>query len=322
MRTCFFLFTIYNCFCTQILTLESGGATLIETLNVFTKSGTALKGTIFKAKRATTVLIAITGVHGNFYSNPFYVNIGKTLMKAGIDFIYAQTRDACSQVSSVNQLTGEAELVGSWSENFDDADGDIDAYLEYTEQYHYQHVILGGHSLGANKVIHYLAHHVATRVDNFLLLSPANIKRLTDTVSDNEKQYVKSLVESGQDEQLLPFQLFGWLPCTAGTAYQWIYSKTLDNVHSDENADFTQVEHVKHNGALLIGTMDSFTYGDPSQYLKTINEHFQNKDRNELIFVRGTGHTYQDKEQELADIILKLLKKWGGNDNALYYGQG
>ena len=31
------------------------------------------------------MVIAITGIHGNFYSNPFYVNFGETLNAAGID---------------------------------------------------------------------------------------------------------------------------------------------------------------------------------------------------------------------------------------------
>lgn len=44
--------------------------------------------------KADTVLIAITGIHGNFYSNPFYYNNGDTLTADGIDFIYAQTNDA------------------------------------------------------------------------------------------------------------------------------------------------------------------------------------------------------------------------------------
>ena len=33
----------------------------------------------------------LTGIHGNFYSNPFYYNIGDTLNTGGIDFLYAQT---------------------------------------------------------------------------------------------------------------------------------------------------------------------------------------------------------------------------------------
>ena len=55
-----------------------------------TKRGSVLTGVLFDApadKYASTVVIAITGIHGNFYSNPFYVNIGKTLSAAGIDFI-------------------------------------------------------------------------------------------------------------------------------------------------------------------------------------------------------------------------------------------
>ena len=38
--------------------------------------------------------ITITGVHGNFYSNPFYYHIGETLSRAGVDFIYVQIRNA------------------------------------------------------------------------------------------------------------------------------------------------------------------------------------------------------------------------------------
>lgn len=283
---------------------------MIEELNIISKSGTELQGTLFKSGHASTVLIAITGVHGNFYSNPFYVNIGKTLMDAGIDFIYAQTRDAFSQVEAINHVTGKKELVGSWSENFDDANEDIEAYLEYVKNHHYQDVILGGHSLGANKVIHYLATHKKSNVDKFLLISPANIKRLTDTVSEKEKLVVKQLVESGKGKQILPFQLFGWLPCTADTADQWLNSTTLDNVHTRKNADFSQVERIENTGALLIGTMDTFTYGDPVKYLQNINEHFQNKQNNDLIFIKNTGHTYQEKEQELANEILKLIQKW------------
>ena len=44
-------------------------------LNVPTQRGVVLNGVLFrrqKEKTADTVMIAITGIHGNFYSNPFY----------------------------------------------------------------------------------------------------------------------------------------------------------------------------------------------------------------------------------------------------------
>lgn len=33
-------------------------------------------------------------------------------------------------------------------------------------------------------------------------------------------------------------------------------------------------------------------------------------DKNEVIFVEGTGHVYTEREQMLADIILRLAQKW------------
>ena len=101
----------------------------------------------------------------------------------------------------------------------------------------------------------------------------------------------------------------GWVPCIADTAYDWLFTDTLNNVHIESDKDFSQVSAITHKGALLIGTYDTFTYGNPSGFLSNINSHMQTADENKLIFIEGTGHTYQRKEQEAADIILEYLKK-------------
>ena len=53
--------------------------------------------------------------------------------------------------------------------------------------------------------------------------------------------------------------------CIAYIAYYWI-SGMLNNVHVERDGDFSQAEKIKHTGALLIGTLDRFTYGDPSGF--------------------------------------------------------
>ena len=90
----------------------------MENLNVETRRGTILNGVLFPASNSDTVVIAITGIHGNFYSNPFYYNIGDTLSGHGIDFIYAQTNDAFGEIETFNAKTGKKELIGSWNERF------------------------------------------------------------------------------------------------------------------------------------------------------------------------------------------------------------
>ncbi len=282
----------------------------MKELNVATHRGTVLNGVLFDAPGADTVLIAITGIHGNFYSNPFYYNFGDTLNAAGMDFVYAQTNDAFGTIQTTNVRLGKEELIGSWNERFSYTEEDIAAYLDWAHQTGYKHIYLAGHSLGANKVIRYLSQLHDPRVEKVLLLSPANLTHMMSGVSGWEKHLIRKQVEEGNGDKLLPFLFMGWVQYIADTAYDWAWTDTLNNVHTQPDEDFTQVSQITHTGALLIGTYDRFTDGDPAGFLKNINDHFPHPEENELIFIEKTGHTYQQKEQEAADRILAQLLEW------------
>ena len=279
-------------------------------LNVETKRGTVLNGVLFGEGKADTVVIAITGIHGNFYSNPFYYNIGHTLNAGGIDFIYAQTNDAFGKIETVNNHTGKTEIIGSWNERFSYTEEDIGAYLDYAEKAGYEHIILAGHSLGANKVIYYLSKNHDERVEHFLFLSPANLTYMMSDVTTREREIIWEQVERGDGERMLPFYFMGWVVCTANTAYDWAFSGILNNVFTEPDGNFSQVEKITHSGAMFIGTYDNFTDGDPSGFLKNINRHMRTANDNKLVFIEKTGHTYQQKEQEIADKILQIVTEW------------
>ena len=276
-------------------------------LDVPTKRGVLLNGVLFRdtaSRKNDTVMIAITGIHGNFYSNPFYYNVGDTLNSGGIDFIYAQTNDAFGEIETMNVTTGQKEIIGSWNERFSYVDEDIEAYLSFVKDQGYEHIILAGHSLGANKVIYYLSRHQDAKIDHFFLLSPANLTYMMSGVTDREKKTIKDQVERGEGEKMLPFPFMGWVECI------WQFSGILNNVHTAKNGDFSQAEKITHTGALLVGTYDNFTDGDPSDFLRNLNDHMPSCKDNKLIFIEKTGHTYQMKHQELADDILHQLQEW------------
>lgn len=303
----------------------------MKELKIMTKRGIMLDAALFEsqppagdggvdtpkggAAHADTVLIAVTGIHGNFYSNPFYYTVGDTLSAAGIDFLYAQTCDAFGTIPTFNILTGSPETIGSWNERFADSVDDVSAYVDYAQQQGYRHIVLAGHSLGANKVIHYLSSVHDRRVEHFFLLSPANLDYMTSSVSAAERDYVYRRFAAGRTADMLPFPLMGWVECQVATAYDWLFSGLLNNVHTSPQADFSQVENLTHSGALLIGTYDNFTDGDPVGFLRLINSHMPSVDRNRLLFIERTGHTYQQKHQDLADLILKTLKHWNNENN-------
>ena len=164
----------------------------MQQLKIPTERGVLLDGVLFDVEgaRPDTAVIAITGIHGNFYSNPFYVNFGETLNSGGVDFVYAQTCDAFGQIATMNAKTGERVVIGSQTEDFNDAVEDVRAYVDWAEQAGYERIYLGGHSLGANKVIRYLSETHDPRVERFILLSPANLTHMP-TAADNELVFIE-----------------------------------------------------------------------------------------------------------------------------------
>lgn len=203
-----------------------------------------------------------------------------------------------------------ALIIGSYSERFRDTDEDVAAYVHGAHRAGYEHIVLGGHSLGANKVIHYLAAEQHEPVDHFFLLSPANVTHMTSVVPPQQRRIIERLHKSGRGSERLPFDLLGWLPCTADTGWDWVFSDILNNVHTKRGGDYAQTERIQETGALLIGTYDNFTDGDPAGFLRNINDHIPTAPQNDLLLIEGTGHTYQHKHQETADAIASQMDRW------------
>lgn len=274
---------------------------MMKDIQAVTNRGVVLPGVLFASGKTDTVVINITGIHGNFYSNPFYYNIGNTLSENGIDFVYALTNDAYPEIQTINVKTGEEVVIGSATEDFNDTDDDIEAYLNFARKTGYKHIILSGHSLGVNKVIHYLSEHLNSDVEKFIFLSPANLEYMTRNVSEKQREFIRQAEKNGAGNKILPFYFMYWLRCTAHTAYQWLFEPTLRNVHVEKDGDFSQAEKITKSGAMFIGTLDNFTDGDPTEFLRNLNNHMRTKNQNQLIFIEGTEHTYRGHQQEIAD---------------------
>lgn len=274
-----------------------------QKLKVVMRDGTPLIGIRFHSTNAKTVFVALTGVGGNINSNRFYTNIGKTLNENGIDFIVAHALDAFNQVKTINEKTKEEEIYGADFDDFQKSDDEVDAYLSFAQE-HYKHILLGGQSLGANKVIHYLANHQNRSIEKFILLSPINIDSLRDRISGQQRKYITTAMKNGKANAWMPFKLFRWQKGTNQTGWRWLTDNTLNNT----SFDFSQLRAIKHTGALLIGTHDGYTRTNPVRYLKKINQQMPKAKENKLIFVENASHVYRGKEQEVANEILKLIK--------------
>jgi len=283
----------------------------MHNIEVPTKRGILLEGILYNTtKNPRSILIIISGIHAKDERNPFYDNIGFTLNKGNIDCICAHTCDAIKKVKKKNILTGKEETFGSFNEDFNNAEDDIEAYINYVEKYHYKHIYLAGHSLGANKVILYLSKNHDPRIERYILMSPANIKKLIEKNTQEQLELIREYKEQKKDDEIIPFLLFGWYQCVTKSAYNWVYNNILDNIHYEKDGDFSQINNITHSGAMIIGTYDRLACGNPSGFLENINNHTKNKEKNKLLFIEKTGHVYQNKEQEIAVLLLNLINEW------------
>ena len=280
-------------------------------IKVPTKRGILLEGILYnETKNPSSILIPITGIHAKDEKNPFYDIIGFTLNKGNIDFICAHTSDAIKKTTQNNFLTGKKETFGSFNEDFNNTEDDIEAYINYVEKFKYRHIYLAGHSIGANKIIYYLSKNHDRRIEKYILMSPANISKLIEKNTKNELNLIKEYKEQNKDNEIIPFLLFGWYQCTTKSAYDWVYNNILDNIHYDKDGDFSQINKITHSGAMIIGSFDRLACGDPIGFLENINNHTQNKEKNKLLFIEETGHVYQKKEREIANLLLNIIKEW------------
>ena len=280
-------------------------------IKVPTKRGILLEGILYnETKNPSSILIAITGIHAKDEKNPFYDIIGFTLNKGNIDFICAHTSDAIKKTTQNNFLTGKKETFGSFNEDFNNSEDDIEAYNKYDEKLKYKHIYLAGHSIGVNKIIYYLSKNHDRRIEKYILMSPANIIKLIEKNTKNELNLIKEYKEQNKDNEIIPFLLFGWYQCTTKSAYDWVYNNILDNIHYDKDGDFSQINKITHSGAMIIGSFDRLACGDPIGFLENINNHTQNKEKNKLLIIKETGHVYQKKEKEIANLLLNIIKEW------------
>ncbi len=90
-----------------------------------------------------------------------------------------------------------------------------------------------------------------------------------------------------------------------------MFDESLNNVHPEKDRDFTQINSISHTGAMLIGTYDGFTGGEPVEFLENLNDHTKDPDANILYFIEGTGHTYQGKHEELTADAMDMMVRWG-----------
>lgn len=285
----------------------------MEILKVITPRGLELKGAIFGDNTNDTVLIMLTGICSNIFQNELLYSTGKLLEANGITCIIAHAHDSFSCFAYSDFSTGKQKHAGTFNDDFNMVYEDVESYVKYAkEKMGFKNIILAGHSLGSNKIIHYLGNTHDNVVDYFIVSSPVDIMHWWKVMPNIDTcfEMAKSWVEEGRSNDILPFMFGGFSPMTAATVLGFYNAGNLKNcpVLSGEG-ETDSLYNIKCPGTFVIGSKDSVTGDSPKGFMEILNSWTRYPERNQVIEIENASHIFYGKHEEYAGIILDCVQK-------------
>lgn len=285
----------------------------MEIINVQTPRGLVLKGAMWGDTSMDTVVIMMSGICSNVFQNELLPEAGKVLSENGIAFIAGQTMDAFSFISYSNTKTGKQTTTGVVTDDFSMSYEDVESYVKYAKDLGFKKIILAGHSLGSNRVIHYLANTADDYVNNFIISAPVDLRHFFDIIPDKEiyLETAQKFVDEGRGKDILPFAFMGFSPMTANTLLAFYNAENLKNcpVISDDG-ETRSLSQMKVNGAFIIGACDSMTNKNAEGFIRKINSYCKNPKKNRIVVVPNASHIYYAKHNEHACAVLDCVKSF------------
>lgn len=286
----------------------------MEIINVQTPRGIVLKGAMWgNTNTMNTVVIMMSGICSNVFQNELLPAAGELLSKNGIAFIAGQATDAFSFISYSNLKTGKQTTTGVVNDDFSLAYEDVESYVKYAKELGFKRIILAGHSLGSNRVIHYLANTADNFVDNFILSAPIDLRHFFDIIPDREMYFAtaQKFVDEGRGNDILPFAFMGFSPMTANTLLAFYNAENLKNCPViSGDGETRSLSQMKVQGAFIIGSRDSMTNHDSEGFIRKINSYCQNPAKNKIVVVPNASHIYYTKHREHAQVVLDCVKSF------------
>ena len=285
----------------------------MEILKIVTPRGLELKGAIFGDNKNDVVLIMLTGICSNIFQNELLYSTGKLLSQNGITCIIAHAHDSFSCFVYSDFSTGKQKHAGTFNDDFNQVYEDVETYVKYAKkEMEFKNIILGGHSLGSNKIIHYLGNTPDNFVDYFIVSSPVDIMHWWNVMPNIDKcfEIAKSWVDKGNGDDILPFLFGGFSPMTANTVLGFYNADNLKNCPVISGKGETQsLYNIKPNGTFIIGSRDSVTGNSPKQFMETLNSWTKYPEHNQVIEVENASHIFYGMHEEYAQIVLQCINE-------------
>lgn len=293
----------------------------IEILQAWTKDELNLQWFHWDSDSKDTCIICIHGMSGNIIENYFAEILGEELSKNGYGFIYGHNRgyghinDIRTKVIEKDGVN-KTKRIGAIYEKFDESLFDIDLWIKEAKKIGYKNIILMWHSLGCNKVIHYLYKNNNQYISKVILASPpdmvwlAKLKKYQPNYAEMLEEAKKN-IENNEPRKLLTSMLWDWYNLSSQTFLDLFEDHwPADNLPLLRNPEkFKELSEIQIPIFALMGEFDDIEINLLKKDLEQIKEKAINCPNFDTAILEWSNHVYGNKEKELAEMILNWLNK-------------
>lgn len=280
----------------------------MEMLYDYTKDGLRLACIHWDSKIKDTCIVFIHGQGGNVIENYFAHIWGRIFNENNIGFIYGHNR-GYNHINDIITKDNDLKRCGATFEIFEESIYDVELWLNKAYELGYKKVILMGHSLGCNKIIYYIYKN-NPKIDGVILASPPDMVGLTlieePTYNDLIKE-AKENIDSGNPRKLLDELLDGYSYTSSENFLNlYIEGNNIDNIPIERNPKhFEQLESIEVKTLAFSGSNETGPYSK----IALLKEKALNCPDFAISFIEGSGHTYNNHEEDVANLIVEWLNK-------------
>lgn len=283
----------------------------MDIIKVITKRGLELRGAIYDSGLKDTVLIMLTGICSNVFQNDLLDATGNLLSKNGVTVIIGHAHDSFSCFAYTDHSIGKQKHAGVFNDDFNMVYEDVESYVMYAKELGYKKIILAGHSLGSNKIIHYLGNTSDNYIDYFIVSCPVDIMHWWKVMPKINECFnlAKKWVDEGKGNNILPELFGGFSPMTANSVLGFYNAENLKNCPVlSKKGETKSLYNIKPKGTFLIGSKDSVTGKNPKLFMEQLNNWTKHPEQNQVIEVQDASHIFYGKHDIYANTILDCIK--------------
>lgn len=266
--------------------------------------------------RARCAVLHTHGLAGNFYENRLVSAVCNAVVAKGLAFLTLNNRGHEYRSDNLRETGDGTEPVlgGASFDIFGDCVHDVGGGADFLEARGHDEIYFEGHSLGTNKVVHYLTGEGDSRAAGAILISPPDMFGLREQTADGGLDHVvgraRELVSAGQGEELM--DAVGYVvPFSASTVVSVYGDASVTDIFPFRlggSGNYGRYASLDVPVLATLGTVEEAITIPVDEALTLLEEKAGSATQVRAVAIQGGNHVYWGHEDELARTIAEFVR--------------